>query len=333
MHRFLALWHARNLEFFRDRASFGWAMLFPVMAIVACAFAFSSEREQLLEVGLLGDGSALEQRLPLLGEPWVKLTHYQDEAHALERLRHHQLHLLLADAPQRYWVNTESSRSLVAERLLLAEGEGWTQQTVSGRSIRYVDWVVPGVLGMNLMFSALFGVGYTIVRYRQSGVLKRLQATPVTPLEFVTAQLASRLGIILFTNLLLFIGALWLLDLVMLGSYGTLLVVAATGALAMLSVGLLIASRTTSEEAANGMINLFAWPMMFFSEVWFSLEGASPWMQQFSNLLPLTHLVRAAREVMTSGATLAEVTPHLLYLLGITAVLLVLATRLFRWSR
>ncbi len=333
MRRFFALLHARNLEFMRDRSSYGWALLFPLLAILGCAVAFSSDREQLFEVGVVGDPAAYRAELPFLAEPWVRLSQVEDLQRAEQQVRQHQLHLLLAADVAHYWINPQSSRGQVLERLLLASPGHWQAQPVQGQRVRYVDWVVPGVLGMNLMFSALFGVGYMIVRYRQNGVLKRLHATPVTAFEFILAQMASRFFISLLTTAAVFAGCLWLLDLQVAGHYLDLLAVAACGTLAMLAVGLVIASRTQAEEAANGMINLVAWPMMFLSEVWFSLDSAAPWMQQLANWLPLTHLVRASREVMINGAGLVAVAHHLAYLGGLALVLVGIAGAGFRWGR
>lgn len=196
-----------------------------------------------------------------------------------------------------------------------------------------MDWVIPGVLGMNLMFGALFGVGYVIVRYRHNGVLKRLQATPVSALEFLSAQLASRLMIVVVVNSLIFIGCVLLLDLIVLGSYLSLLLVTLLGGIAMIALGLLVACRTASEELAGGLLNLATWPMLFMSEVWFSLDDAPPWMQALSNALPLTHIVKGFRSVMIEGATLGEISHHLLWLAVMTVVTLGLASALFRWHK
>ena len=108
-----------------------------------------------------------------------------------------------------YWINDESPKGYILEQVLRGSTAPpeFDKQRVSGRVIRYVDWVVPGVLAMNMMFSCLFGVGYVIVRYRKNGMLKRLKATPLTPLEFLSAQVASRWWLTLATTVLVFAGA------------------------------------------------------------------------------------------------------------------------------
>lgn len=335
MKKFLALLVARNKEFYRDKASLSWNFLFPVLIIIGCAIAFSNPDTTIFKVGLNGDVSALKQ-LPFVQEPYVKVYTYDKLDKGLERIEHHQLDLLISSGDGgRYWVNPQSSASRAAEQLFRQHNgdSAFRRSELEGNPVRYVDWVMPGVLGMNIMFGSLFGVGYVIVRYRQNGVLKRLQATPVKPLTFISAQLVSRLLIVVIINIAIFLGCYWLLHLLVLGNWLLMLLITVLGSLAMVSFGLLIASRTASEELAGGLLNLSTWPMLFFSEVWFSLDNAPRWMRQFADLMPLTHIVKALRAVMIDGAGLADVFPHLVWLACLTAVFLLLAARLFRWHK
>jgi ABC-type multidrug transport system permease subunit len=239
---------------------------------------------------------------------------------------------LSAPAPQ-YWINHQAQKGAVVEQLLTRQGSDkqWLAQQVSGAELRYIDWAIPGILSMNLMFSGLFGVGYVIVRYRKNGVLKRLQATPVSPLAFLGAQVLSRLIIMLAVSIMVYMAANLFLDFVMLGSYLNLLWVALLGNVCLLSLGLIVASRIASEEAANGLLNVMTFPMLLLSEVWFSLDGAPPWMVAISQCLPLTHMVQAARLIMLDGEGLAAIAPHLLTLGAMTALFLALSVWLFKW--
>ena len=235
-----------------------------------------------------------------------------------------------------YWLNPAAPRGLLAERLLrVADAPAETElqrQEVAGAAARYADWALPGVLAMNLMFSSLWGVGWVVVRYRKNGVLRRLQATPLRPFEFLAAQVLSRLLVVLTANTLVFLGAVGLLKCPMRGSWLALLLVAIAGALCMISVGLLIAARLRTEELADGILNLISWPMLLLSGVWFALAGASPAAQAAAQMLPLTHLVDAARAVMLDGAGIAAVWPQIALLLALAMVLIVVAARLFRWQ-
>jgi len=333
MKEFIALFIARNREYYRDRAALGWAFLFPILVIVACALAFSNPDTSILKVGLHGDFADNLEINRFLDQPYIKAIEYDNLEKGLQRTRHHQLDLMLSsEGGYKYWTNTESSASLAAEALL-PEPTRFQRLELLGREIRYVDWVIPGVLGMNLMFGALFGVGYVIVRYRHNGVLKRFQATPVTAIHFLTAQMSSRLIIVLLVNSLIFVGCLMFLDLIVLGSYLNLFLITILGAMSMISLGLLIACRTANEELAGGMLNVATWPMLLMSEVWFTLDEAPLWMQQVANIMPLTHLVKATRAVMIEGATLADVGSHLAWMLGMTLVCIVAASALFRWHK
>jgi ABC-type multidrug transport system permease subunit len=182
------------------------------------------------------------------------------------------------------------------------------------------------------MFSALFGVGFVIVRYRKNGMLKRLKATPITAFEYLSAQIASRMILIMVVTAFVFYGTHFFVDFVMNGSHLSLFLVFALGALSMISLGLIIAARITSEETAGGLLNLFSWPMMFFSGVWFSLEGAAPVMQNIAEIFPLTHVTAAARAIMIDGAGLLDISYHLIILTVQSAVFLFFGAWFFKWD-
>lgn len=331
MKTFSQLVIARNKEFYRDKGSLAWAFILPVLIIVGCAFAFSGEKDSLLTVGFYPDTAEFSQP-ESLAENYTQWIGYDNLSTAEQRLRHHQIHALINLEDNSLWLNPESSQGQLIQQLFKHNNE-YNIETLSGRSIRYVDWVLPGVLGMNIMFASLFGVGYVLVRYRKNGVLKRLQATPITPLKFLSAQVASRFFIVISTNAAIFVGAWLILDLVFLGKALDLLIVASLGTITMISLALLMASRTSSEELAGGLLNAATWPMMFLSGIWFSLDDTPDYVQTIANVFPLTHLVDAARGIMINGATLWDVWPQILAMLITSLVCLLLAASLFRWNK
>lgn len=336
IRRIIAMVHARNLEFVRDRSSFGWNLAFPVLLVFGLAFIFSGGEKPLLKVGVLAaEETILDAELhPFLGTEHVEFFRVPEREAAVAKVGRHQIDLLLDLRPGegRYWVNPSSGKGALAEKLLIASPPALTQATAEGEQIDYVDWLLPGILGMNMMFSAMYGVGYVIVRYRKNGYLKRLRATPVRAFEFLSAQVISRLIVILCISSALFAGTDFFLDLPMAGSYWHLLLVAVAGAVALISLGLVIASRIASEEFAEGMLNILTWPMILLSGVWFSLEGGHPLLMRLADLLPLTHLLAAARAVMLDGAGLAQILPHLLALGAMTVIFLTIGSLLFRWD-
>lgn len=333
--RIAAVLLARNREFFRDRGTVAWTIILPVAIVFGFAFAFSGGAPERYTVGVLGDPAAARDAL---GIEHVEYVRAASREAGLAKVRRHRLDLLVDVDARRYWVSDASPRGYFLERVLrgmsaaAADGDGYTRETVPGRTIRYVDWLVPGLLAMNMMFTAFFGVGFVIVRYRKNGVLKRLRATPLTPAEFLVAQLGSRLLIIVAITAAIFAGSHAILDFPLFGSVATLLAVLVLGGICLIALGLIIATRTASEELAGGLLNMLSWPMIFLSGVWFSTEGLHPWLQAVARVLPLTHVIDAARAVMIDGAGVAEIASHLAVLAAMSVAFLAIGALLFRWE-
>lgn len=334
IRRFWAVLIGRNKEFLRDRGALGWNLLFPFFVVFGMAFAFNGKNQDVFKVGVSGDVSALPAGFAATRH--LKFVPFSDESEALGKLRHHQLDMLVRPGkPLSYWVNENAPKGYLVEKIMLGTDAGAAKprrESVEGKPIRYVDWLVSGLLSMNMMFSALFGVGYNLVRYRKNGVLKRLKATPLRAAEFLAAQVVSRLILIMGVFTVVYQGSDLFLHYERLGSLLDLYLIFALGSACLISLGLLVAARVTSEELAGGVLNLLSWPMMFLSGVWFSLEGAPKALRLFADAMPLTHLIDAARAVMTEGATLGQVAPHLIILAGMTVLFLVVGSLTFKWD-
>ncbi len=337
--QFAAMFKARTMEFVRDRGTFFWNLLFPFFLVFGLAFAFSGGEEKIFKIGVVGTAPS---NLPIMSLEQASFIPYAGTGEAIRKLERHQIDLVLDFGTGEFAVNAESSKGRLAKTILLAQlaadtsaglpAPALTERTVTGRATRYVDWLVPGVIGMNMMMSSLFGVGYVIVRYRKNGVLKRFKATPVSALNFVSAQAASRLLIVLLTAIAVFGGTNLFLHFVMRGSYLNLLLLTTLGILCMISLGLVFASRMRSEEMAGGLLNLVTFPMLALSGVFFSLEGSPPILRTISWAFPLTHFTEGARKIMIDGAGLLQIAPHLLVLGGLTVVFLAVASALFKWE-
>lgn len=333
LKRIYAVFRARNLEFMRDRATLAWNIVLPLALIAGLSLAFGGGNRSEFTVGVLTEAID-EAAHPFLETRYVDFVTVAELSEGLRKVSRHQLDLLVRfESPAAYWVNPDSSKGYFAERALLQADSGGqlVKEAIDGEPIRYVDWVLPGILGMNMMFSCLFGVGYVVVRYRKNGFLKRLRATPLRPLEFILAQIASRMLLVLTITTVVFVATHLVLDTPMEGSYLDLFTVAALGTICLVALGLLIAARVTSEELAGGLLNMINWPMMLLSGVWFSLEAAGETVQQAALIFPLTHVLDASRAIMFDGATLAEIAPNLLALAAMTVVFLFFGARVFRW--
>jgi len=335
--RFLALLSTRNKEFFRDRSSLSWNILMPVLIVAGFSFAFTGDIGKQFKVAVISENFATKAAKEFIQLKYIDFynieSNHEAKTRAITKVQRHQVDLLLDAKSQQYWINAESPKGYLVEKILLGTKENlFNKQTVSGKQIRYIDWVIPGILSMNMMFSALFGVGFVIVRYRKNGMLKRLKATPITALEYLSAQVVSRIMLIIVVTAFVFYGTHFFVNFVMNGSHLALFLVFALGALNMISLGLIIAARISSEETAGGLLNLFSWPMMFFSGVWFSLEGAAPIMQSIAEIFPLTHVTTAARAIMIDGAELVEVSYHLIILMIQSAIFMLFGAWFFKWE-
>ncbi len=334
MKKFWAVMVARNKEFLRDRASLGWNLFFPVLVLFGFSF-ISSGNQATFKVAVLGGVPTSADRAEFYDTHHVQFVAVGSLDEAMRKVGQHRFDMLIdpGESP-RYWINSSSSKGYLVERVLWGSSPPghYHKETVEGREIRYIDWLIPGLLSMNMTFSAMFGVGFVMVRYRKMGVLRRLKATPLSAFQFLSAQVASRLILIVGATVLVYVGSNLILHFQMVGSYFSLISIFLLGSVCMVSLGLLMAARTASEELAGGILNLVTMPMMFLSGVWFSLDGAPGWVRGIAQALPLTHINDAARAVMTDGASFAAVLPDVAVLAAMTMVFLALGAWTFRWE-
>jgi ABC-type multidrug transport system permease subunit len=332
IRRLLTVWHARNLEFVRDRGSLIFTLALPLALVVGMSFVFGGPERAVFKVAVLTDDLASVQH-PFLEERFVEFVPVDDTEAAARKVARHQFDLLIAtDAGRtRYWVNESAPKGYIVERLLRETDPAAERQPVTGDAVRYVDWLFPGILGMNMMFSCLFGVGYVVLRYRKSGFLKRLHATPLSAFEFLAAQVLSRLGLILLVTAILYVGTSLAIGFHSAGSPALLLLIAVLGALSLIALGLTIAARFSSDELVGGLLNTLTWPMMLLSGIWFSLEGSPAWIRAVAQIFPLTHVLDAARAVMLDGADIAAIAPQLAYLAITALAFLAFGAWSFRW--
>ena len=206
------------------------------------------------------------------------------------------------------------------------------QEPVQAVGSRYIDWLVPGLLGMNIMSTGLWGVGFSIVQARTKKLLKRLVATPMSRTHYLLANVLSRL-LYLALETAVIMGFAWLaFDVRVHGTIAALGGLALFGALAFGGIGLLLASRARTIEAVSGLMNLVMLPMWVLSGIFFASTNFPDAMQPFIRALPLTALIDALRGVVNEGRTLAELLPEVGILTAWGTVSFALALRLFRWQ-
>ena len=345
--RFWIILTARNREFFRDKAAFGWNFLFPFLLVAGFGIIFGGKEYSEYKVGIfpLDSETVISKNLEIPEDfhqtRYIKFIGFKSADEGLQKLKHHKIDFLIENgpAPYRYWLNETAPKGYVVEKIFQSSLLPPEQQAlvskidITGREIPYIEWLFPGILAMNMMFSALWGVGYVVVRYRKNGTLKRLKATPLTAFEYLSAQMVSRIFLLMFTLGVVWIGCDLIFSFHVEGSYLDLAVTFLIGSLSLTALGLVLASRGTSEEFTTGVLNFISWPMMFLSEVWFSLEGAPGWVKDFSQVFPLTHLLTAVRSIMNEGAGLLDVSFELTVLSLMTFAFLTTGACMFSWNR
>ena len=212
-----------------------------------------------------------------------------------------------------------------------AFGPPVTFQSVESRDLGYIDFLVPGIVGMTIMQLGLFGVAFGFVQLKRTGALRRLFATPTSPAYFLSAQVLSRLIIGFAQVAILFAVGLWF-GLQMFGDYATLAVIVLIGSAIFLAVGFAIAGWAKNEDQAAPVANLVSLPMMFLSGVFFPREAMPDFLASITQFMPLTYVNEALRAVVNEGSVLVSLGPQLLGI-GVWAVItFVLAIRMFRWE-
>jgi len=341
--RIWIIFSSRNKEFYRDRSGLGWNLLFPFFIIIGFSLIFNQDDRAEYKVGIIGQENKIRNEIAIQynnfrKSRYIEFIQMENMETGIKKLGHHRIDLLIDPVQGKYWKSSSSPKSYLAEKLFQAGGtinqnESFIAGAINGREIPYVEWLFPGILGMNIMFSALFGVGYTVVRDRKNGILKRLSVTPLKPFEFLTAHILSRMFVLIITTAAVYAGCEMIYGFENRGSYLSLLLVFSLGGFSMIALSLIVASRSSSEEFAGGLLNLLSWPMMLLSEVWFSLEGARPWVRTFAKIFPLTHLTDGARQIMNDGATLYDIRSNLLVLAAMSIFFLATGSLFFRWRK
>jgi ABC-2 type transport system permease protein len=336
---------SRMKEMKREPEVIFWVFGFPLLLALGLGIAFRNKPADMSAIAVVGPEA--QSVLDLLERSPQKASIKADvlgEAAALKGFRVGKYDLVIESDGKGGFkyvydpARPESvlSRAEVDHALQAAAGRLDPLPTVSVTSSepgsRYIDFLIPGLIGMNVMNAAMWGIGFAIVDMRQRKLLKRFVATPMRRSDFLLALASSRLVLMTVeVGMLLGFGAL-VFKMRVLGSIATILLIGASGALGFAGLGLLTASRSQKIESVSGLINLVMMPMWIFSGVFFSYERFPAVIQPFIKALPLTALNDALRATILEGATLGAQSGRLLVLALWGGISFVLAVKWFRWT-
>ncbi len=336
---------ARIREFVRDPSALFWTFGFPILLAVALGIAFRESPPAAVRVAVdqaAPDSAGVAAMLDARDDIDASVVGGADGLHALSTGKTDLL--LVAGEGEEAWVyhfdpmrpEAKTARLVVADALERAAGR--EDSLVTRDAIerepggRYIDFLVPGLVGLNIMGSAVWGIGFAVVDARKRKMLKRLAATPMSRAHFLLSFMFSRLAF-LAAEVAALLGFGWLVfDVPMRGSIVALTVVSLWGALAMTGIAMLIAARPRSVETASGLSNLFMLPMWLLGGSFFSYERFPDASLPFIRTLPLTALNDALRKVVNEGLGLLDVLPELTWLGLWGGIGFAIALKWFRWQ-
>jgi ABC-2 type transport system permease protein len=209
---------------------------------------------------------------------------------------------------------------------------GLEERSINTHDLRYIEFLLPGLVALSVMQMAVFSVAFVFTQYKEKGILKRLLATPMRPIHFVTSNVIHRLFVSLIQTAI-FIGlGVVLFDVQIVGSYALLALCIVLGAVMFLGLGFTISGLAKTTDAVPVLGNLTVFPMMFLGGTFFAISSMPTWLQAIAQFLPLTYFSTALREVMTKGATLLDIKWDLLGMLVWAVILIILATYTFSFQ-
>ncbi len=340
-HPLLQLVIYRLREFWRQPEAVFWVYVFPILMVVALGIAFRNKPIEVITVDVV-EPPPFAYVDALRADPRIKLR-LDNESECQRRLRIGKSDLFLKTQDQQIEFvydptrpNSLAARAAVEDLIQRAAGRTdlvtTKNQEISEPGARYVDFLIPGLLGMGLMGGGMFGVGFAIVDMRLRKLLKRFLATPMRKTDFLAGLMISRMVFMIPEIFLLLIFARYAFGVLI---YGNLLAVAfliVLGAVLFAGIGLLVGSRVRTLESASGLMNLVMLPMWMVSGVFFSYERFPQEVIPLIKLLPLTALNDALRAVMLEGRTLASIWPELAVMSGWTVLTFAIALAIFRWN-
>jgi len=338
-HPLTQLTLVRLREFVREPEAMFWTFVFPVLIAAGLGIAFRNRPADVLTVAVVGP----ELAAVFEGKPTLAVERFGDAEEARRALRQGRVALVAERGPNGTVVyryddtNPEgrSARMLADEAVQVAAGRtdpvGSSDELMREPGSRYIDFLIPGLLGMTLMGGSIWSLGFSIVDARRRKLLKRLVATPMPRQYFLLSYLLSRLVMLVVEVATILLFGTLVFGVPLRGPLVLLAGLCLTGALAFGAIGLLVSSRVRTIEAVSGLMNFVMLPMWVLSGVFFSSQRFPGAVQPVIKALPLTALIDGLRANMLQGAGLVQLAPQLGILGGWLVVCFLLALKLFRW--
>lgn len=343
--------------FLRDRQSIFFSLFFPIIFMTVFAFANSGEVDPI-DLGIVNNSpSAVANDFTqmLIENPLFNVTLGAAEQLRTELVEGDQTMVLIL--PESFDAQSDGAElqllvdaaqvqqlsliiPLLEQTLISIEREfrdiepmfTLTVEDVQARSQRYLDFLLPGLLAFTLMQLSIAGSGFNIVEYRRKGILKRLFVTPIRPRDFIASIVMARMAIVLIQLTVLVLVAVLALDVSIVGNFASFYFIVVLGTFIFLCLGFCLGSIAKTQQAVMAVGNIVIFPQIFLSGVFYPIESMPEWIQPIANILPLSFVSTAMREIANNGSSLLAIMPSLAGIAVWFVIAFVLATRLFVWK-
>ena len=342
-HPLLELTLMRMREFLREKEAVFWVFIFPVLMTFALGIAFRNTGPDKTLVAIESSGATASETANLLSRsPEITATVLSPDE-AAQALRSGKVSIVVKPVADSFEYRFDPTRpESQAARLLvddvLQRGKGRADVVSVGEAkitepgARYVDFLVPGLIGMNMMGSGLWGLGFTVVMARSRKLLKRFAATPMRRSHYLLSFMLSRLVFLVLEVAAVVIFASLAFGFTVRGSWLSVALITVLGGFTFSGIGLLVAARPTTIEGVSGLMNFIMLPMWLLSGTFFSSERFPQILQPFIQALPLTALNNVLRALMNEGATLSSNWMPIAIMLAWCVVSFMVALKIFRWQ-
>lgn len=354
-------------DFYREPASLFWSFLFPILMAWGLGIAFSKKPEQTKTIALvLSENQALESfeqfisRTPFekkpdsiaktyyyavtYGDDNVGITHFRvkpttwSQAELMLKRGNASLIMTINENKLEYHFDKYNSEAQLSYLQLTTffNGDSMSNQKseikpMVEKGTRYVDFLIPGLIAMNVMMSSMWGISYTLIENRTKKLLRRMVATPMPKWEYILSHIVARIILCFLEAAIIFAFAYYYFDITIEGSTAAFIILFLSGIIAFSGISVLIASRTAKTQVGNGLINLIVMPMMLLSGIYFSYHNFPDQVIPFIQALPLTMLADGVRAIFNESAGFYEVWQYIVILNGIGALTFVIGLKYFKW--
>lgn len=342
-HPVWELFVTRVRLFLREPAAIFWVYGFPILMLATLGVAFRDNPQESITVDLVHAPDDLPLVTALKSDAKFKVVTERKEEWK-KRLQYGKTDLVIEFAPDagdkgfRFWREPRRAESMLAYHAVDAvinkrdTAAGAEIKTLETEGSRYIDFLLPGMIGMGLMGGGLWGIGFVVVDMRVRKLLKRFLATPMRRTDFLLSFVFSRMLFTLIDVVVLLLIGYFLFGTRCTGGYLNFSVVCVVGSCSFAGIGLLVASRAETLETVSGLMNLIMLPMWVLSGVFFSSERFPESAQPFINLLPLTALNQALRGIMLEGGSVLTYWPQMLLLTAYAVIPFAIALKIFKWK-